>query len=163
MWILFLCVCECLSVLTFWHFYLFIFLQCWGLNWGSSPWATPPAHFCFEYFRDRVSWAICPGWLWNTILLISASWVARITGVSYQHPATFQPLLWLWEGQRFLFCFQHHLGERSLDSWLSPTRIFHPSPITPSVFVLSGTRLKVSQKLRSRLLCFSCSLNECVW
>jgi hypothetical protein len=27
------------------------------------------------------------GWLWTTILLISASWVARITGVSHQNPA----------------------------------------------------------------------------
>jgi hypothetical protein len=30
---------------------------------------------------------ICLGWLWNTILLISASRVARITGVSHRHPA----------------------------------------------------------------------------
>jgi hypothetical protein len=27
------------------------------------------------------------GWLWTTILLISASWVVRITGVSHQGPA----------------------------------------------------------------------------
>jgi hypothetical protein len=27
-----------------------------------------------------VSWNICPGWLGTVILLISASWVARITG-----------------------------------------------------------------------------------
>jgi hypothetical protein len=36
-------------------------------------------------FRDRVFWTICLAWLWTTILLISASWVARITGVSHWH------------------------------------------------------------------------------
>jgi hypothetical protein len=40
-------------------------------------------------FRDRISRTICPGWLRTTILLISASWVARITGVSHQHPACY--------------------------------------------------------------------------
>jgi hypothetical protein len=38
-------------------------------------------------FPDRVSWTICPGWLPVTILLISASWVARITGMSHLYPA----------------------------------------------------------------------------
>jgi hypothetical protein len=31
-------------------------------------------------FRERVFWTICLGWLQTMILLISASWVARITG-----------------------------------------------------------------------------------
>jgi hypothetical protein len=43
--------------------------------------------FCDGFIWDRVSWTICPG-LWTTILLISASWVARITCVSHQSPAT---------------------------------------------------------------------------
>jgi hypothetical protein len=30
-------------------------------------------------FRDRVSQTICLGWLRTTILLLAASWVARIT------------------------------------------------------------------------------------
>jgi hypothetical protein len=34
-------------------------------------------------FLDRVSWTVCLGWLWTVILLISASWLARITGVSH--------------------------------------------------------------------------------
>jgi hypothetical protein len=38
----------------------------------------------WRVFQDRVSWTICPGWLWTVILLISASWVAGITGVSLQ-------------------------------------------------------------------------------
>jgi hypothetical protein len=33
------------------------------------------------YFRDRVSWTICLGWL-RTTILISASKVARITSMS---------------------------------------------------------------------------------
>jgi hypothetical protein len=32
-------------------------------------------------FQNRVSQTICPGWLQTSILLISASWVARITGM----------------------------------------------------------------------------------
>jgi hypothetical protein len=39
------------------------------------------------FFQDRVSWTICPDWLWTMIFLISASWVARITGVSHWRPA----------------------------------------------------------------------------
>jgi hypothetical protein len=35
----------------------------------------------FFFFWDRVSWTICPDWLQTTILLISVSWVARITDV----------------------------------------------------------------------------------
>jgi hypothetical protein len=30
---------------------------------------------------------ICLGWLWTVMLLISASWVPRITGMSHQHLA----------------------------------------------------------------------------
>jgi hypothetical protein len=43
--------------------------------------------FCDGFFWDRVSRTICLGWLQTTILLIPASWVARITGMSYQHQA----------------------------------------------------------------------------
>jgi hypothetical protein len=39
---------------------------------------------CDGIFWDRVSRTIFLGWLWNMILLISASLVARITGTSYQ-------------------------------------------------------------------------------
>jgi hypothetical protein len=34
-----------------------------------------------------ISWTISPSWPWITILLISASQVTRITGMSHQHPA----------------------------------------------------------------------------
>jgi hypothetical protein len=71
----------------------FFFLWYWGLNVGPTPWVTPSALFCDGFFCDRVSWTICPGWLRTAILLISASWVARITGVSHCCPAVYSPLL----------------------------------------------------------------------
>jgi hypothetical protein len=44
-----------------------------------------PILFCVGNFQDRVSPTICLWWLWTLMLLISASWVVRITGVSHQH------------------------------------------------------------------------------
>jgi hypothetical protein len=41
---------------------------------------------CFLFFWDRVSWTICLGWFWTTILPNPASWVARFTGVSHWCP-----------------------------------------------------------------------------
>jgi hypothetical protein len=64
-----------LSMYLFWY---------WGLNSGPTPWATLPTLFCDGFFWDRVSRTICQGWLWTMILQISASWVARIIGVSHQ-------------------------------------------------------------------------------
>jgi hypothetical protein len=58
------------------------FLRYWDLNSGPTPWATPPASFLWRVFFKIV----CPGWLRTTILLISASWVARITGVRDSEP-----------------------------------------------------------------------------
>jgi hypothetical protein len=63
------------------------FLRFWGLNLGPTPSATLPVHFCDGFSRDQCSWAVCPGWLLTMILLISASWLARITGLSHWHPA----------------------------------------------------------------------------
>jgi hypothetical protein len=39
------------------------------------------------FFPDRVSGTICLSWLPTMIFLISASWEARITDVSYWYPA----------------------------------------------------------------------------
>jgi hypothetical protein len=38
------------------------------------------------FLCDRVSQTISPGWLGTTILLISVSWVGRITGVRHRLP-----------------------------------------------------------------------------
>jgi hypothetical protein len=68
--------------------FLSFFLWYWALNSGPTPWATPPALFSlWRVFPDRVLWTICPGRLQTMILLISASWVARITTVSHWCPA----------------------------------------------------------------------------
>jgi hypothetical protein len=65
------------------------------LDRHSSTWATPPALFCIGCFQDRVSGIICQAWLRIAILLISTSWVARITGVS--HWAWVTPSFYRWE------------------------------------------------------------------
>jgi hypothetical protein len=62
----------------------FFFLQYWGLNLRSTPWAAPPSLFCDGFFWDKVLQTICRGWHWIVILLISSSWVAKITGMSHQ-------------------------------------------------------------------------------
>jgi hypothetical protein len=59
----------------------------WSLNSRPTPWATPLAFFVMGFFQDRISRTVCPGWLQTLILLISASPIARITGVSHWHPA----------------------------------------------------------------------------
>jgi hypothetical protein len=56
--------------------------------------STSPALVHDEFFQDRVSQTICLGWLWTTILLVSASWVARITGMSQWCLASFPNSFW---------------------------------------------------------------------
>jgi hypothetical protein len=66
-------------------FVLFCFvLFCLFCFPAGLPWATsPPLFLCAGFFRDRVSQIIFPGWLQTMTLLISASWVPRITAVSH--------------------------------------------------------------------------------
>jgi hypothetical protein len=60
-------------------------LRYWGLNSGPTPWATSPA-LCFDgIFQDRVSKNLL-GQALNCNSPVSASWVARITGMSHQVP-----------------------------------------------------------------------------
>jgi hypothetical protein len=49
-----------------------------------SHFASP---FVWSFFEDRVWGTICIGWLRISILLIFASWIATITGVSHRLPA----------------------------------------------------------------------------
>jgi hypothetical protein len=58
-----------------------------GLNSGPTLWATPPALFLWWFSFKIVSQTTCLGWLQTAILLISASWVARITGVNHRSRA----------------------------------------------------------------------------
>jgi hypothetical protein len=46
-------------------------------------------HEVFGYFWNRVSGTICLDWPQTTILLICASWVTRIIGMSHQRLADF--------------------------------------------------------------------------
>jgi hypothetical protein len=48
---------------------------------------------CWAFLKDSL--ILCPGWPWTIILLTSASWVARIIGVSHQHLAKCYNY-WLW-------------------------------------------------------------------
>jgi hypothetical protein len=49
-------------------------------------WATPPVHFALISMEMEVSWTICLGWPRPEILLISASQVAKIIGMSCWYP-----------------------------------------------------------------------------
>jgi hypothetical protein len=66
---------------------------------------------CVGYFQGRVSQTICPGWSWTVILLISASWVARIIGVSHgaQVPVNVSLLLTWWTSGWYplLSCYEY--------------------------------------------------------
>jgi hypothetical protein len=84
--------------------------------------------FCDGFFQGRVSQTICLGWLWTTVLLISASWVARITGKSHQHSVQatnfcFVQILWVSEVNVFQSGSSQHSAEPShvcgqqCDSW----------------------------------------------
>jgi hypothetical protein len=57
-------------------------LRAYTLSYSISPFI-----FVMGFFQARVSQTICLGWLWTSIPLISASWVARIAGVSHWHLA----------------------------------------------------------------------------
>jgi hypothetical protein len=70
------------SIYFLWQYWYTV--SVWVLGRCSTTWAPPPALFCVGYFWERVSPSICLGWPQTAILLISASWVVRITG---WHPA----------------------------------------------------------------------------
>jgi hypothetical protein len=55
----------------------------------------------------RVSWTICLNWPQTAILLISASQVARITGVRHWHPANMDYFVW----------FLHNFKDVILQYW----------------------------------------------
>jgi hypothetical protein len=74
----------------------FFFGRGGGLNSGPSPWATPLALFSDGFVQDRVYQTISPVQLPTENLLISASWVARIIGLSHWHPARRDLFLFWW-------------------------------------------------------------------
>jgi hypothetical protein len=83
--------------------------------------------FLMGFFKIGSHKLFAQGWLQTMILLISVSWVARITGVSYQHPAA----LVIFEiGSCFAqACVDHHPSiYASLCSW--DDRYVPPHPAT---------------------------------
>jgi hypothetical protein len=103
--------------------FCFVFLQYWGLNSGPSSSATPPALFCVGYFWDRVS-----GWLWTVVLLISASWVARITCVSHQRPAS-ALFLSMYQGAK-----NHNTSEENLQLRAENSPSKHQGTVMPAMW-----------------------------
>jgi hypothetical protein len=63
----------------------------WGATVRTQGLQLDPLHqpFFVTGFWDMVSQTICQVRLWTAILLISASWVARITNMSHWHLAVF--------------------------------------------------------------------------
>jgi hypothetical protein len=67
---------------------LFVFVFCrLGLELRANTLSHSTSPFLWWVFFNIVSQTICLGWLWTAVLLISAPWVAGITGVSHLHPA----------------------------------------------------------------------------
>jgi hypothetical protein len=62
-------------------FSLFCSIEAWTQGLHLEP--LHQLFFCDEFSQDRVLQTLSPGWHWTVILLISASWVARIAGVSH--------------------------------------------------------------------------------
>jgi hypothetical protein len=85
--------CQCqVSLFLFFPFFFFFVVQ--GLQLRAFTLNTPSAPFLGRVFQDRVSWTPCPGCLQTMVLLISASWVARITDVSHRRLASQATFMW---------------------------------------------------------------------
>jgi hypothetical protein len=159
---------------TFVIFFSFFFKQYWGLNSGPSPWATPPALFFLKVFQDTVSETICLGWLRTAILLIFASWVARIIGMRHHHLAIFltlpfYPLSWGCSTQTFFPIFVVLKSRPTRNSSIcllslsrlsrirtSLTSLRQPLKLVPHLLAPGGLN-KRKQKI-SCLLCVQCVL-----
>jgi hypothetical protein len=86
-------VFHCSNVCFYYLFWGVVFWLLWGLNSGTHlgrccyclSHSTSP--FLLSGFFEAESCKLfARGWLQSMILLISASWVATITGMSHQHP-----------------------------------------------------------------------------
>jgi hypothetical protein len=71
-----------LNFLFFFFVILEFELRTFALSHSTSP-------FLWRVFWDKVSQTICLGWLRTAVLLISTSWIVRITDVSHQRLANF--------------------------------------------------------------------------
>jgi hypothetical protein len=98
----------------------------------STTWATPLALvFYVGYFWEIVLWTICPSCLWTVVLLISASWVAKITGVRHWHMSSFRG---------FILCL---LGSIAFGLW-------HNSTLWWEHMLEKDAHLKTARKQRDK-------------
>jgi hypothetical protein len=81
----------------------FFFWWDWGLNSDLQACKAGPiqlehnsSSFCPDYFVSQTIW---PYWPWTVTLLTSALQMARITGMSHQHPAPLEHFFF-----SFFFC-----------------------------------------------------------
>jgi hypothetical protein len=112
-------------------FYLFIYWLIYfvvlGLELRASTLSHSASPFHNRYFWDRVLQTICPGWLWTMILLISASWVARITGMSHQRLVLCFNFCWSTDALQDLEPHPNLLGPGSLELVSSLSILLKPS------------------------------------
>jgi hypothetical protein len=71
---------------VFWFFFFLCGTGAWTQGLHLEPFHQP--FFVKGFFEIGSRRTMCLGWLGTSILLISASWLARITGMSHQSPAT---------------------------------------------------------------------------
>jgi hypothetical protein len=73
------------------HFFIWSLIYLFFMVLGIEQKASNLSHSTIPFlmmglFQERVSRTICHWWLGTTLLLISASWLAKITGMSHWHP-----------------------------------------------------------------------------
>jgi hypothetical protein len=84
-------IVNCKYIYIHTYIYIYTYISCGAAVWTEGihlePLHQPFFGVCDGFFQDRVSRTICLGWIWTMILLIAASWVARITGMNHWHLA----------------------------------------------------------------------------
>jgi hypothetical protein len=115
------------------------------LNHSSDP-------FFVGYFQDRVLWTLSPGCIWTVILLISASRVAKITGVSHQRLAV------MWYFQRML---SYYLWTCACQASALPLKP-HPHPSYNKSCIFTTFNLTICKFYGKLLLC-PCWYFQVLW
>jgi hypothetical protein len=122
---------------------------------GLHPESLHQPFFVIGFFRDRVLWTICLGWLCTVILLISASRVARITGMSHQCPVNYPNILLHLFSNSFLVGLQFELRALCLQSSLSITWASPPNNFALVILAMGFHKRFAWAGLKSWSSCFS--------